>query len=181
VLRLFARLTRTVVVLAATCAGMSCRGAGAMPVSSPATLASARCPSRVPRLAARSGTKPGTVVNPVAATLSLCRYAPMPGGFKRHIVKVRRVESRTRVMALIRDLNSLPPFPSGRVNCPGSGVGNEIVILPLMYGRNVGTVEVELDTCFEITNGVTYKSGLGREPRVERVFRELERLVPLVR
>jgi hypothetical protein len=77
-------------------------------------------------------------------------------------------------------LNSLPPFPSGSINCP-SGVGNEIVILPLRYGRNVGTVEVELDTCFEVTNGVTYKSGLSREPRVKRVFRELERLVPLDR
>jgi hypothetical protein len=49
-------------------------------------------------------------------------------------------------------LNSLPPFPSGSINCP-SGVGNEIVILPLRYGRNVGTVEVELDTCFEVMAG----------------------------
>jgi hypothetical protein len=85
-------------------------------------------------------------------------------------------------MALIRDLNSLPPFPSGPITCPGRG-GNEIVILPLRYGRNVGTVEVELGSCSEVTNGVTYKSGLGREtePRVRRIFRELERLVPLDR
>lgn len=182
VLRLLARLSRAVVVSAATCAGMSsCGGdAGARPASSPATFAGVRCPSRVPRLAARNGTEPGTVVNPAATTLLLCRYAAMRGGSKRHIVKVRRVDSRIRVMALIRDLNSLPPFPTGSINCPGR-VGNEIVILPLRYGRNVGTVEVELDTCFEVTNGVTYKSGLGREQRVRRVFRELESLVPLDR
>jgi hypothetical protein len=171
------RLSGAIVVVAATIAGMSCCGAGARPASSPAMPTSARCPSRVPRLTAPSDANPGTVVNQAATTLLLCRYAPTPEGLKRHIVKVRRVDGRTRVMALIRGLNSLPPFPNGSINCPGR-FGDEIVILPLRDGRDIGTVDVELDMCFEVTNGVTYKSGLSREPRVKRVFRELERLVP---
>ncbi len=172
--RLFAWLGRAVVLLAIGCAGGSCSGgAGARPASSPATFAGVRCPSRVPRLAAHSGTKAGTVLNPAATTLLLCRYAPRPGG----IVKVRRVDGRNRVMALIRGLNSLPSFPSASTNCPGR-VGGDIVILPLRDGGNLGTGDVELGSCSEVTNGVTYKSGLGNEPRVTRVFRELERLVP---
>jgi hypothetical protein len=93
---------------------------------------------------------------------------------------MRHVTRRTRVTALIRGLNSLPPFPRGTINCP-TVAGGEIVILAIRGGRYVGTASVEPSTCFEVSNGVTRKFGLNAEAQVQRVVRDLESLVPVQR
>jgi hypothetical protein len=172
-LRHSARMSRAVVLSATICAGMSCcgGGAGAAP-SEHVALASVGCPTIVPRLPSRNGTRPGTVVNPGATTLLLCRYSG-----ERHLSRARHVTRRTRVTALIRGLNSLPPFPRGTINCP-TVAGGEIVILAIRGGRYVGTASVEPITCFEVSNGVTRKFGLNGEAQVQRVVRDLESLVP---
>lgn len=55
------------------------------------------------------------------------------------------------------------------------------MILAIRGGRYIGTASSDPVTCFEVSNGITRKFGLNGEAQVQRVVRDLERLVPLDR
>jgi hypothetical protein len=163
------RLVVLVAVIAAVSTGCG-DGAGAVR-GQHANFAGVRCPRQVPELTSHKGVRPGVVISGPAAALVLCRYSG------ERLLKKRRLSSRAEIARIIHEINALPPFPKGKVNCPAA-TGGEVVILPLRAGRNIGTVEVELGGCFEVTNGVAMKIAPGEHPRTEGVFRVLEALVP---
>ncbi len=168
------RAARTpLAVLVATLAAVltGCGGGAAGAPGQHSNFAGVRCPMGVPELTSHKGVRRGVVISTSATVLVLCRYS------EERLIKGRRLSRRTEIAWIVQELNALPPFPKGPVNCPSAN-GDEVVILPLRANRNLGTTEVDLGGCFGVTNGVTIKIGFATQPRKEGVFRVLEELVP---
>ncbi|PZS14132.1 MAG: hypothetical protein DLM64_02150 [Solirubrobacterales bacterium] len=122
--------------------------------------------ARPPRLAcsptdhhvrANGGAAAGKTLVPVGAiALTVCSYRGLNPSPKRigTLLHTRRVASAKRNAGIARELDALPPFPSGEhaLACPNDD-GSTMVLLFGYRHQSVDPVLVELTGCQTVTNG----------------------------
>ena len=153
-------LATTAVAMVGALAGCA---SGASPNSPASTVLPPRCPqhgSAIVRARAFGSSGWAAAHKQLApagsSTIRLCRYAGRP-----HIALVssRLLGGRPLVAGLVRELDRLPAFPAGPVNCPNDN-GSQILAL-IAYPGHALTISVDLTGCRLVTNGSVGRTAAG--------------------
>ena len=172
-------LATTAVAMVGALAGCA---SGASPNSPASTVLPPRCPqhgSAIVRARAFGSSGWAAAHKQLApagsSTIRLCRYAGRP-----HIALVssRLLGGRPLVAGLVRELDRLPAFPAGPVNCPNDN-GSQILAL-IAYPGHALTISVDLTGCRLVTNGSVGRTAAGMGSPAAfgpQLVAQLERLV----
>ncbi len=112
------------------------------------------CPARNPTTMPSESWAPArATLAPLGATLMrICRYAGLNDGHPLALIATGLVSSSRSIAAIARELDRLPPFPTGALSCPMDDGSALLIYLGYRQGQTV-TIGVALTGCGGASNG----------------------------